>query len=125
MRKLALLMASTAMLPAADIAGSWNFKIVSFGEEISPAKLELKVDGNKLSGNLNELKLEGTVEGDTLCVAHGHLLRVLAARWIEAESMVNSRRLMLTTASLSALGYEESRSRPVIRFWNDTHHVAA
>jgi probable phosphoglycerate mutase len=39
--------------------------------------------------------------------------------------MVNSRRFMLTTASLSALGYEESLSRPVIRFWNDTHHVAA
>ena len=41
------------------------------------------------------------------------------------ESMIDSRRFMLTTASLSALGYEESRSRPVIRFWNDTHHVAA
>ena len=68
MRKLALLavMASAAMLPAADIAGSWNFNIVSFGEEIAHAKLELKVDGNKLSGNLNELKLEGTVEGDTV-----------------------------------------------------------
>jgi probable phosphoglycerate mutase len=30
---------------------------------------------------------------------------------------------MLSTASLSALGYENDLSRPVIRFWNDTRHV--
>jgi broad specificity phosphatase PhoE len=65
------------------------------------------------------------IEGNVLLFSSGHFIRVLAARWIETESMVNSRRFMLTTASLSALGYEENRSRPVIRFWNDTHHVAA
>jgi hypothetical protein len=32
---------------------------------------------------------------------------------------------MLSTASLSALGYENDLSRPVIRLWNDTHHVDA
>jgi hypothetical protein len=31
---------------------------------------------------------------------------------------------MLNTASLSALGYENSLSQPVIRLWNDTRHVA-
>jgi probable phosphoglycerate mutase len=31
----------------------------------------------------------------------------------------------LTTASLSALGYEHKLSQPVIRLWNDDHHVAA
>ena len=65
------------------------------------------------------------IEGNVLLFSSGHFIRVLAARWIETESMVESRRFMLTTASLSALGYEESRSRPVIRLWNDTHHVAA
>jgi len=30
---------------------------------------------------------------------------------------------MLTTASLSALGYENSLSEPVIQFWDDTRHV--
>ena len=30
---------------------------------------------------------------------------------------------MLSTASLSALGYEHDLSRPVIRLWNDTQHV--
>jgi broad specificity phosphatase PhoE len=65
------------------------------------------------------------IDGDVLLFSSGHFIRVLASRWIEAESMINSRRFMLTTASLSALGYEDSRSHPVIRFWNDTHHVAA
>ena len=65
------------------------------------------------------------IEGDVLLFSSGHFIRVLASRWIRVEPMVNSRRFMLTTASLSALGYEESLSRPVIRFWNDTHHVAA
>jgi probable phosphoglycerate mutase len=65
------------------------------------------------------------IEGDVLLFSSGHFIRVLASRWIGVEPMVNSRRFMLTTASLSALGYEESLSRPVIRFWNDTHHVAA
>jgi broad specificity phosphatase PhoE len=66
-----------------------------------------------------------SIEGDVLLFSSGHFIRVLASRWIGVEPMVNSRCFMLTTASLSALGYEESRSRPVIRFWNDTHHVAA
>jgi hypothetical protein len=35
----------------------------------------------------------------------------------------NARRFMLSTASLSAVGYENELSRPVIRLWNDTHHV--
>jgi len=30
---------------------------------------------------------------------------------------------MLSTASLSALGYENSRDHPVIRLWNETHHL--
>jgi amidase len=67
MKKLCLLLlVLSGMLSAADVSGTWNFNIVSFGEEIAPAKIELKVDGNRLSGSLNELKIEGTVQGDTL-----------------------------------------------------------
>jgi len=29
----------------------------------------------------------------------------------------------LSTASLSALGYENDLDQPVIRFWNDTSHT--
>src|SRR5260370_33432448 len=63
---LLLSLAMASPLAPADISGSWRFTLVSFGEETSPAKLELKVDGNKLTGKLNELTVDGTAEGDTL-----------------------------------------------------------
>src|ERR1700753_2248840 len=62
-------------------------------------------------------------DGDLLLFTSGHFIRVLACRWIGIEPTINARSLMLSTASLSALGYEVDRSRPVIRLWNDTHHV--
>src|SRR5215510_12928995 len=63
------------------------------------------------------------VQGDVLVFSSGHFIRVLATRWIGLEVTVNARRFMLSTASLSAVGYENELSRPVIRLWNDTHHV--
>ena len=63
------------------------------------------------------------VEGDIVLFSSGHFIRVLAARWIGAEPTVHAAAFMLSTASLSALGYENDLSRPVIRLWNDTNHV--
>jgi probable phosphoglycerate mutase len=63
------------------------------------------------------------IDGNVLLFTSGHFMRVLVARWLGLEPSVNSRNFMLSTASLSALGYENNLSRPVIRFWNDTHHV--
>jgi len=63
------------------------------------------------------------IEGDVLLFTSGHFMRVLASRWLGLEPNANSRYFMLSTASLSALGYENELSRPVIRFWNDTRHV--
>lgn len=65
MFKLTLLLAVTSgFLSASDISGTWSFNLVSFGEEIAHASVELKLDGNKVSGKLNELTLDGTVKGD-------------------------------------------------------------
>jgi broad specificity phosphatase PhoE len=63
------------------------------------------------------------VPGDVLLFSSGHFIRVLATRWIGLEVTANARRFMLSTASLNAVGYENELSRPVIRLWNDTHHV--
>jgi probable phosphoglycerate mutase len=55
--------------------------------------------------------------GDAAVFGHGHLLRVLAARWV-GLSASDGRRLALDPATLSVLGYEhESR---VIRAWNES-----
>jgi len=63
------------------------------------------------------------VGGDVLLFSSGHFLRVLAVRWIGLELTTNARLFMLSTASLSAVGYEDSLERPVIRLWNETRHV--
>jgi broad specificity phosphatase PhoE len=55
------------------------------------------------------------VDGDVLLVAHGHVLRVLAARWVQEPASFGGR-LALDTGALCRLGYE--RETRVLRAWN-------
>ncbi len=64
------------------------------------------------------------VPGDVLVFSSGHFIRVVAARWLGLDASSPGKHFMLTTASLSAVGYEHDFSRPVIRLWNDDHHVS-
>lgn len=56
-------------------------------------------------------------EGEVAVVAHGHVLRVLAARWIDLDPSQGAL-LALATGALCTLGYE--RETAVIVSWNQT-----
>src|SRR5262245_39717725 len=81
----------------------------------SPAQVAVRAD--RVVGRVR------AVQGDVLLFSSGHFMRVLTARWLGLEPSSNCKYFMLSTASLSALGYEGSQARPVIRLWNETRHV--
>ena len=61
--------------------------------------------------------------GDVVVFAHGHILRVLAARWLELPPG-DARHFLLGTAALCVLGYEHNKlDEPAVALWNDTSHV--
>jgi broad specificity phosphatase PhoE len=59
-------------------------------------------------------------EGDVALFAHGHLLRVVGARWIGLPAVCGGN-LGLSTGSFCELGFE--RERRVVWVWNDTSHL--
>jgi probable phosphoglycerate mutase len=61
------------------------------------------------------------LDADACLVAHGHLLRILTARWL-GLSAAGGRWFALDTAAICVLGHEHDE--PVIRRWNDLSHLA-
>lgn len=59
-------------------------------------------------------------EGDVAVFAHGHVLRVLAARWVRLAPF-EGRLFALHTTTVSVLGHE--RETPVILRWNEDCHL--
>lgn len=55
------------------------------------------------------------VEGDAALFGHGHLLRVVGARWLTFPP-VEGRRFVLQTGTISVVGYEHDM--PAILRWN-------
>lgn len=54
-------------------------------------------------------------DGETIAFAHGHVLRVLAARWVELPP-ADGARFTLAAGAICVLGYE--RETEVIERWN-------
>lgn len=59
-------------------------------------------------------------DGDVLVFAHGHLLRILAARWLGLPP-ASGAMFALGTATISVLGWE--RENAVVETWNEASHL--
>jgi broad specificity phosphatase PhoE len=68
--------------------------------------------GARVDPLVDELRASGT---DVALFAHGHVLRVLAVRWVELPPEAGAR-LWLATATISVLGFE--RETATVRRWN-------
>jgi broad specificity phosphatase PhoE len=73
----------------------------------SPAEIGARVD--------RVLSRFAQIEGDGLAIAHGHVLRVFAARWLRMEVAAGTH-FKLATAAIGVLGRE--RTTPTIDRWS-------
>ena len=75
--------------------------------------------GSRADRLIDELR---RLDGDAVLFSHGHVLRVIAARWVGLPPEAGGL-LALSTGTISVLGYE--REVPVVGLWNDASHLAA
>ncbi|MDX2826533.1 histidine phosphatase family protein [Streptomyces ipomoeae] len=61
-----------------------------------------------------------STDRDVLVFAHGHILRAIAARWLDLD-IAFAAKVRLTPTSLSTLGW--AYGAPAIESWNDTGHL--
>lgn len=87
----------------------WNLWRDGCPEGESPVQVGARVD--------RMLARMRSVQGDVLAFAHGHVLRVLTARWLQMEVAAGSR-FKLEASGVSVLGHE--RDTEVIERWNAT-----
>jgi len=62
------------------------------------------------------------IDKDVLVFSSAHFLRVLGACWLGLGA-AGGRYFLLSTATLSIVGYEHDKSEPALRLWNDARHV--
>jgi len=73
---------------------------------------EVGARADRLIGHLRALN------SNALLFSSGHFMRVFAARWLDLDPSCG-RLFLLSTTTLSVLGYQHSTTEPVIRLWND------
>jgi probable phosphoglycerate mutase len=90
-----------------EIRPGWNL-----WRDGCPAGETVAEVGARVDPLVSELK---DSDGDVVLFAHGHVLRVLGARWVDLAPETGAR-LWLATATVSVLGFE--RETAVFRRWN-------
>jgi probable phosphoglycerate mutase len=86
-----------------------DWTVWRYGAEGGESVADLGARADRVVGELE------SVDGDVLVFSHGHLLRVLTARWLELGA-AEGRLFALDSGTLSTLGFE--REQRVIRSWN-------
>jgi broad specificity phosphatase PhoE len=86
---------------------SWNLWRDGCPGGETPSQVGARVD--------RVLERFAAVDGDGLAFAHGHVLRVLTARWLEME-VAGGARFKLEAGALGVLGHE--RDTRVLERWN-------
>src|SRR5215470_13089270 len=79
---------------AADVSGDWEFATKVL-DDVSYARVALKVEGEQISGTLNEMKLAGTVKGDDVTFT---ATRPNGQRFAEFKGRVNADELKGTVS---------------------------
>jgi probable phosphoglycerate mutase len=97
-----------------ELQPAWNIYHDGCPNGESPAQIAERAD--RLIARLQ------TLEGNVALFTHGHFSRILSVRWIKMPVPTASH-LMINTASVSALTFEQSRSRPVISLWNSRGEI--
>jgi len=85
MTKAMLVVFLPALALAADVSGQWNAHLERFGDKFGFARVTLKSEGSKVTGTLNELKLEGISDGDRLQLT---LTRPNGSEWGKLDAHV-------------------------------------
>ncbi len=81
----------------------------------SPAQVAARAD--------HFLSLVRPIDGDAVAFSSGHIIRMIAARWLGLEPH-DARGFYTATASVGILGTEHNRDETVILLWNDTAAVS-
>ena len=98
--------------PAEVLASRPGWNLFRDGSPGGESPVEISARADRVIARVRLLK------GNVALFSHGHLGRVLAARWI-GLSVVQAQHLLLDTASLSILCYEHDRAdQPAIALWN-------
>ncbi len=104
--------------PADIIASSPDWNLFRDGAPLGETPGEIAVRADRLIARLRLLN------GNIALFSHGHIGRVLAARWT-GLSVRQAQSFLLDTATLSILCYEHSRiEHPAIALWNAASHEA-
>jgi broad specificity phosphatase PhoE len=64
------------------------------------------------------LEVVRPIGGDVAAFSSGHIIRMIAARWLRLSPLA-AKYFYTTTASVGILGYEHDRNEPVVLLWND------